>query len=87
MAKNKSMDILRVHYKFMLDDDDSGGPTGPDYLIMTMSPRRADLKNRIAKQLDLTIYLNEGTSADTGKLIERLLSENVGWVQIVIPRG
>lgn len=86
MPKNKSMDTLRLHYKFMLEDDDSGGPTGPDYLVVTMTPQKTDLKNRIAQQMDLRIYLNEGISADTGKLIEKLLSEKVDWVQIVIPK-
>jgi len=56
--KKKGKDILRVHYKFhCLTMMTVEGPTGPDYAIVTMTPRKADLKNRIAKQMDLlTIY-------------------------------
>jgi len=86
MPKSSPTDTLRVHYKFALDDDDSGGPTGPDYLIVTMTPRKSDLKNKILRETSITFYLKENVSTETGKELERLLNDSVSWVQFILPK-
>lgn len=78
---------LRIRYRFDLDDDDSGGPTGPDYLVVTMTPNKEDLKTRIAKEMHLTIYLNEGTTATSGEEIVRLLKAHVAWLRVTLPKN
>lgn len=86
MRKSTPTETLKVHYSFELDDDDSGGPTGPDYLIVTMTPRKSDLKNPILKEMGITIYLKERTSSDVGEQLQKLLSEHVAWVQFFLPK-
>ena len=79
-------ETLHVHYKFDLDDDDSGGPSGPDYAIITMTPRKSDLKNPILREMDITLYLKEDTSVEISEQLVKLLNENVSWAQFVLPK-
>jgi hypothetical protein len=86
MPTNSQTEAVRVHYRFALDDDDSGGPTGPDYLIVTMTPKKEDLRNRILREMTITIYLKEHTSSEVGEEISKLLNDHVSWVEYVLPK-
>jgi hypothetical protein len=86
MAKGASEETVDVRYKFKLDDDDSGGPSGPDYEILTMAPRKGDLKNRILRQMDITIYLKEDVKTEVAERLEKLLNDNVSWIRFTLPR-
>lgn len=86
MPKHSPSETLRVHCEFTLEDDDSRGPTGPDYLYLAMTPKKSDLKNPILREMSISIYLKETVSAEIGEQLERLLSENVSWVQFVLPK-
>jgi hypothetical protein len=81
-----STDTIRVHYKFALDDDDSGGPTGPDFLIITTAADKGLLPNPILRELNLTMYLKEGTTAEVGEELTSLLNKNIGWIQMTLPK-
>jgi hypothetical protein len=52
-----------------------------------MTPNKEDLKTRIAKEMHLTIYLNEGTTATSGEEIVRLLKAHVAWLRVTLPKN
>lgn len=83
---SSSTDTIRVHYKFALDDDDSGGPAGPDYLIITTAADKGPLPNPILRAMNLTMYLKEGASAEVGEELTSLLNKNIGWIQMTLPK-
>lgn len=83
---SSSTDTIRVHYKFSLDDDDSGGPTGPDYLIITMVAKNEHSQNPVLRAMNLTMYLKEDASAEVGEQLTSLLNRNIAWIQMTLPK-
>jgi hypothetical protein len=81
--KKKGEEInLRAGCKFSLEDDDSGGPTGPDYLLLQFAPDKAALKkNKFLQGLNLSIYFKEQVDPDEAQTILTLLKKNAKWVQ------
>jgi hypothetical protein len=86
LAQDVVTETIRVHYNFELDEDHSGGPSGPSYLVAAMKPRESDLKNPILRNLYLTIFFKESTTSETAEQITKLLDDYVGWVQFILPK-
>ncbi len=73
---------LRPRCKFSIADDDSNGPTGPDYLLLQLRPSKAGLKrNPFLRDLDLSIYFKTRVRLATANAIKRLLDKNSLWLQ------
>jgi hypothetical protein len=83
---SSSTDTIRIHYEFSLDDDDSGGPTGPDYLIITTAAKDEHSRNPVLRAMNLTIYLKKDASAEIGEQLTSLLNRNVAWIQMTLPK-
>ena len=77
MNKKTKQITVRVPCKFSLEDDDSGGPTGPDYLVLDFIPNKSVLKkHKLIRDLHLSVYFKEKTDFETGKKIKELLTKN-----------
>lgn len=82
MKKKDNEVTLRASCRFSLEDDDSGGPTGPDYLLLQLTPKKTALKkNKFLRDLDVSIYLKEQIDPKAAEMIKELLTNNCLWLQ------
>jgi hypothetical protein len=53
MSKKAKETTLRSRCKFSLEDDDSGGPTGPDYLLLQLTPEKSRIVKKVVRRAEL----------------------------------
>lgn len=77
-----------IHYRFSVEDDDSNGPSGPDYLLIDLTAAAKEVKNiPCLKDTDIGLYLKQDTSGEEAQKICNWLSKNVLFVRFAAPVG
>lgn len=79
------MKIVRVHYTFDLENDDSNGPAGPDYFCIDLVPRKSDVSDIPSlRDAYISIYLNESISFKKAEELRSMLTDNVMNIQFYV---